>query len=829
VADREEDDTVAHVRVYCGLSSTQPSGVRPAGTSAAVTSAAAWLTLAVVDDSGRLLDVIDITDDPTGYAILGAVLAQRSGGSGDVAVAVDHADHQVSMLLAAAGRPLAVAEREDLDDYAERFGDDDSPEEMAAPPSERRAVGLARALQAGAVGAAVQAAPRELTGLKPVLAAHSAVASGRQSAAVALREVLRELYPAALRAYPDPCEPVPLAVLDALPEPAMLAGGGDAAVMAALTAARVGDSDQIGEAITALRVAIAETPRRSSVGSSATGAVAETIRQSVAAVRACDAGVTALVALLTEKATLVVAGATVAGTRAGAAAAGTRAGAATAGPVRTGPVAADALAGRARAAARESAARESTARETTSPAQAEERSRGGRAGLVTPLRPMHGAGSAPGQSGAGSHAARANAPSGNSAQTAARTPAGQPTVGAHASGANGDSAQPTAAQVAAQSAGSGLSSRRSRNQAYPNEKVPAPRPSPEVAAPGSRTEWPLANSGAYQEVPREVPRQPAGNPTAARGPAGAPPGGNGSVGSGGPAATSYGPLEVPPTVLDTNPGSGLPSRVPAPPAQPATPPGRSPGRVPPPWQDDQLPPEPPALHLVEPVSVGDYGPLGTDPLGSDRFGTDRFGTDRFGGYGASGRDDMTPQDDTMRLRGDSFRSRRPEEDDPLGDGYAMPPLRLISGGDSDNDSDSDLLIFAAAKSAWFTGDSEVESTLEWSNPADAGWQAAERLIEPVHGEETSAGLPRRVPQANLVPGSAFPPASTRNLRVVRDPAAIAAHTTGYFRGSRRAGEVHGFAVGGRPGRESATGWDFSRDGWESDHDEGYEYRSAARR
>jgi hypothetical protein len=60
---------------------------------------------------------------------------------------------------------------------------------------------------------------------------------------------------------------------------------------------------------------------------------------------------------------------------------------------------------------------------------------------------------------------------------------------------------------------------------------------------------------------------------------------------------------------------------------------------------------------------------------------------------------------------------------------------------------------------------------------------------------------------------------------------MAQHTTGYFRGSRRGEEVRGFAVGGRPGREAAAGWDFSRDGWETeqDTDRGYEYRSAARR
>ena len=67
-----------------------------------------------------------------------------------------------------------------------------------------------------------QNTPRDLLALKPLLAAHSAVVAGRQGTAATLREVLRELYPAALRAYPDPAEPIPLAVLDALPEPGIL-------------------------------------------------------------------------------------------------------------------------------------------------------------------------------------------------------------------------------------------------------------------------------------------------------------------------------------------------------------------------------------------------------------------------------------------------------------------------------------------------------------------------------------------------------------------------------------------------------------------------------
>jgi hypothetical protein len=49
---------------------------------------------------------------------------------------------------------------------------------------------------------------------------------------------------------------------------------------------------------------------------------------------------------------------------------------------------------------------------------------------------------------------------------------------------------------------------------------------------------------------------------------------------------------------------------------------------------------------------------------------------------------------------------------------------------------------------------------EWhSSPADEGWRAAETVAAPTTGTTTSAGLPRRVPRANLVPGSVGEPTS----------------------------------------------------------------------
>ena len=148
--------------------------------------------------------------------------------------------------------------------------------------------------------------------------------------------------------------------------------------------------------------------------------------------------------------------------------------------------------------------------------------------------------------------------------------------------------------------------------------------------------------------------------------------------------------------------------------------------------------------------------------------------------------------------------------------------------------DSDLLIFAECRSAWFTDGADTEDQLDWTTAADLGWEAASQAARPAVGAETVAGLPRRVPQQNLVPGSAQAAEVEeieRPLRIVRDAAAIAAHTSGYFSGYRRGQEVGGYPVGGRPGRESSVGWDFSRD--DSGDEEyspvtDYEYRSARR-
>ncbi len=127
---------MALVRVYCGVATAE---------------VAPWLTVAVVDDSGRLLDVRHVGDDATGYAALVTLLANRT--SGPCPVALDHHQHVVAQILAAADRPIAIADEASVRDFADRFADENSYEEMQAPASQRQAVGLARALQAGVLSA----------------------------------------------------------------------------------------------------------------------------------------------------------------------------------------------------------------------------------------------------------------------------------------------------------------------------------------------------------------------------------------------------------------------------------------------------------------------------------------------------------------------------------------------------------------------------------------------------------------------------------------------------------------------------------------------------
>jgi signal transduction histidine kinase/outer membrane murein-binding lipoprotein Lpp len=88
----------------------------------------------------------------------------------------------------------------------------------------------------------------------------------------------------------------------------------------------------------------------------------------------------------------------------------------------------------------------------------------------------------------------------------------------------------------------------------------------------------------------------------------------------------------------------------------------------------------------------------------------------------------------------------------------------------ENGHDQRLPIFDSLESDWFRrsgttpAGTPVATTgtgpqAEWHSPADEGWRAAETVAAPTTGATTTAGLPRRVPRANLVPGSVGEPSA----------------------------------------------------------------------
>jgi hypothetical protein len=117
----------------------------------------------------------------------------------------------------------------------------------------------------------------------------------------------------------------------------------------------------------------------------------------------------------------------------------------------------------------------------------------------------------------------------------------------------------------------------------------------------------------------------------------------------------------------------------------------------------------------------------------------------------------------------------------------VPPAEHVA-------AENRLPIFEAVESDWFRrgrsglggwpaqpGAAE-EPEQAWSSPSDQGWEAAAAVSSPATGGTTTAGLPKRVPQANLVPGTAAPEMPA--LTPVRSAAATRERFASFQRGIR---------------------------------------------
>jgi signal transduction histidine kinase len=113
---------------------------------------------------------------------------------------------------------------------------------------------------------------------------------------------------------------------------------------------------------------------------------------------------------------------------------------------------------------------------------------------------------------------------------------------------------------------------------------------------------------------------------------------------------------------------------------------------------------------------------------------------------------------------------------------SQPPREVIIPPAASGGEEHRLPIFESVESDWFRrGKSgtaragqvnNVVTSGSWTSPADEGWRAAEAAHAPTSGGVTLSGLPKRVPRANLVPGTVGAEATTSAAPA---PARSAAH------------------------------------------------------
>ena len=177
----------------------------------------------------------------------------------------------------------------------------------------------------------------------------------------------------------------------------------------------------------------------------------------------------------------------------------------------------------------------------------------------------------------------------------------------------------------------------------------------------------------------------------------------------------------------------------------------------------RAPTTPPDLNVPYPTSPD----LGVRSLSSAELPGRRPEPPRGAGGGAGS---FEPRGGGLPRRGrDELRDLPPD---------ALPPA---PPGSAD---DVRLSIFEDLQSEWFTRRDESSAPPSWQTAADDGWRAAARLAEPTTAGTTTAGLPKRKPQALYVPGTANGDAAP-NGAPTRSPQEVRGRLSSYRDGVRR--------------------------------------------
>ena len=194
---------------------------------------------------------------------------------------------------------------------------------------------------------------------------------------------------------------------------------------------------------------------------------------------------------------------------------------------------------------------------------------------------------------------------------------------------------------------------------------------------------------------------------------------------------------------------------------------------------------------------------GTGPAGTSLDGTSLDGTDRHGTGPGDAPMAAAPLPDSLAL---------PLPSGPLPSGPGTPGAApgVILPPAASTEPSNRLPIFESVESDWFRrGRPAVDrqaggldpAPASWASPADAGWRAAEVAQAPSIAGNTAAGLPRRVPKANLVPGGVeaitVPPP-----RAARSPMQTRQRLSGFQQGIQRA---RGAGPGAEPSPSDEAG------------------------
>jgi anti-sigma regulatory factor (Ser/Thr protein kinase) len=136
------------------------------------------------------------------------------------------------------------------------------------------------------------------------------------------------------------------------------------------------------------------------------------------------------------------------------------------------------------------------------------------------------------------------------------------------------------------------------------------------------------------------------------------------------------------------------------------------------------------------------------------------------------------------------------EEPPAGAPPAEVPLVVVPEA-AQSTPEARLPIFESVESDWFHGCRQPpppvtppavtprQTALARKSPSDDAWRAAETILTPAVGGVTAAGLPRRIPRANLVPGSAGNQ-EDRPAGPAEPAEVVSSRLADFQRGSRRA-------------------------------------------